>query len=225
MCYLSGMKLIRFIQDFFANRRKNADSPVGSGLSRRQFAGAALGMAALPGAASGAALDLPALAALPRGQLALIIRNLAGLNARTDPVLQQDCQRMIADIGQILPEAEKLLELHRLYRPMRQYHTSEAEDARGLSVLHDACLFSRPVSFDYTDLKGQKTSRRVLPIEIVHPATGIQLLAWCEKRQAHRKFFVKEIHGLRVHAGDFSARRADLIQGAIDERQDWEDSY
>lgn len=198
--------------------------PAAAGLSRRQFAGAALGMVSLPGAAAGADWDLSTLSGLSRAQLALIVRNLAMLELGADPILMQDCQTMIADIATVFPEAPQLVQLHRLYPPVRRYYASQGDMSDQLAALHEACLYSRPVWFHYTDQQGQQTSRQVLPIEIVHPATGIQLLAWCQKRQAQRKFFVSEVRDLRVLPGDFSDRRAQLIQGAIDEKQNWRPS-
>lgn len=215
------MKLIRLFRDLLSSQPEKTVVPESTGLSRRQFAGAALGLASLPGAASGAGLDLSALAGLPRAQLALIVRNLAMLEPGADPILMQDCQHMISDIATVLPEAPKLLELHRLYPPVRRYNANHGGVSSQLASLHDACIYSRPISFDYTDQKGQQTSRRVLPIEIIHPATGIQLLGWCEKRQAHRKFFISEIRNLKILSGDFSTRRSELIQGAIDEKEAW----
>ena len=71
------------------------------------------------------------------------------------------------------------------------------------------------MTFGYTDLSGQETTRTVLPLALVHPPQGVKLLAWCEERRDFRQFFVRTMRGLTHREGDFSAERIAMLQGLL----------
>jgi predicted DNA-binding transcriptional regulator YafY len=207
-----GAMRILDIRARLTRRRAPARRPAGpGGLSRRDLAAAAAA-AMLPGAAR-AEGGAGALAALDRAHLAGIVRGLAGLTQSGDPALVRQADRLLAEIALLLPEAPVLHELHLLFPPGRGGPRRPLRI--DLAALHGACHAARPVSFDYVDLQGAATSRRVLPLELVHPGHGILLLAWCELRGAERKFFVHAMDNLRLHPGDFGTRRLALLQGAL----------
>ena len=69
--------------------------------------------------------------------------------------------------------------------------------AANLATLNGAIRANQPVAFGYTDLSGQETMRRVLPLALVHPAQGAKLLDWCEDRRDFRQFLLRAMQGLR----------------------------
>jgi predicted DNA-binding transcriptional regulator YafY len=72
------------------------------------------------------------------------------------------------------------------------------------------------VAFGYTDLVGNKTTRTVLPLTLVHPPQGVKLLAWCAERQDFRQFFVRSMQGPTPQPGDFRRDRMALLEGLLD---------
>ena len=72
------------------------------------------------------------------------------------------------------------------------------------------------MAFGYTDLDGNKTTRAVLPLALVHPPQGVKLLAWCAERQDFRQFFVRSMQGPTPQPGDFSGDRTALLEGLLD---------
>ena len=74
---------------------------------------------------------------------------------------------------------------------------------------------SLPVAFGYTDLDGNKTTRVVLPLALVHPPLGVKLLAWCTERQDFRRFFVRSMQGQTPQPGDFSGDLMALLEGPL----------
>ncbi len=88
--------------------------------------------------------------------------------------------------------------------------------AADLAIMHAAIRASQPVAFGYTDLDGNKTTRTVLPLALVHPPQGVKLLAWCAERQDFRQFFVRSMKGPTPQLGDFSGDRMALLEGLLD---------
>ncbi|HBS50218.1 MAG TPA: hypothetical protein DEA05_09090 [Rhodobacteraceae bacterium] len=75
---------------------------------------------------------------------------------------------------------------------------------------------AQPVAFHYTDLQGQSSQRSVLPLALVHPPHGIQLLAWCEMRGDYRKFFVDMVEQAEPLDRSFAERRLALLRGLVE---------
>lgn len=88
--------------------------------------------------------------------------------------------------------------------------------AADLATLHAAIRACQPVSFGYTDLSGNETARKVLPLALVHPPQGVKLLAWCEERGDFRQFFVRAMSHLTPRAGNFSEDRLALLEGLLE---------
>ncbi|MDN5785809.1 WYL domain-containing protein [Pseudorhodobacter sp.] len=112
--------------------------------------------------------------------------------------------------------------LCRLYRaldvrPSSYYRTDmPAAQTADLAQLHAAIADCRPVRFDYTDLAEQESSRSVLPLALVHPPQGVKLLAWCQKTEGYRQFFVRMMRGIAPEPGDFAQSRMALLQGLVE---------
>lgn len=74
---------------------------------------------------------------------------------------------------------------------------------------------------DYTDLKGQKTSRDIEPIGLIYYTDQWHLIAWCWTRNDYRDFIVSQINSLKNTSQAF--RKKDHI--TIDEHmRSWETS-
>ncbi len=114
------------------------------------------------------------------------------------------------------PEGALLLRLYRKLdvRPAAHYREDMPQAAAAdLALLHAAMRACRPVAFGYADLAGNETQRTALPLALVHPPQGVKLLAWCEKAQDYRQFFVRAMQGLATGSGDFRRDRLALLQG------------
>jgi predicted DNA-binding transcriptional regulator YafY len=183
-------------------------------ISRRNlFGGIALAML-MPQPLS-AAQVAGKLAALDLVTLHSLLRGLVFLKSLGDPVIDEDATALLDQIGARLPEAPLLVALYRAYSAGSPPFWRD-EDFGDLSHLHRAVAEARAVSFDYTDLQGAMTKRRVLPLALVHPPHGIQLLAWCELRDGYRKFFVGSIDDLTPHKDSFAGRRQALLEGLLE---------
>ncbi len=62
------------------------------------------------------------------------------------------------------------------------------------------------VSLDYTDTKGQKTSREVEPIGMIYYTDQWHLIAWCWKRNDYRDFKAKQIGRLQLTQKPFQKK-------------------
>jgi len=180
-----------------------------SPVTRRGLAGlaaAGLGASALPHLAGATEAPDPL-------ELRVMLRGLV-VSRPNDPVFRAVIDRQIQEIARILPVAPPLFAI---YAAQGQSYTSFA-DAQTVSEITRAVLgamiSAQPVEFGYTDLNGDETQRRVLPLEVLFPRSGVQLLAHCELRGATRRFFLREMQGFRVTGGDFSGQRLQLIQAA-----------
>ena len=147
------------------------------------------------------------------------LRGLALASHRGDPVAAKAAEATLARLAETDPEAALLGRICQLLdvRPAAYWHGDLPEaTAADLSALHGAIRVSQQVAFGYTDLSGQKTTRTVLPLALVHPPQGVKLLAWCEERMDFRQFFVRAMRGLALREGDFSGDRLVLLQGLLD---------
>ena len=147
------------------------------------------------------------------------LRGLALAGHRGDPVAAKAAEATLARLAETDPEAALLGRIYQLLdvRPAAYWHGDLPEAAAAdLSALHGAIRASQPVSFGYTDLSGQETTRMVLPLALVHPPQGVKLLAWCEERRDFRQFFVRAMQGLTLREGEFSGDRMDLLRGLLD---------
>ena len=68
----------------------------------------------------------------------------------------------------------------------------------------------------YTDLSGNKTTRTVLPLALVHPPQGVKLLVWCAERESFRQFFMRAMQRSTPRPGNFSDDRMALLEGLLD---------
>ncbi len=147
------------------------------------------------------------------------LRGLALAGHRGDPVTAAAAKAALARLAESDPEAALLGEIYTLLdvRPAAIWRVDVPEAKEpDLAALHRAIHACTPVSFAYTDLSGNETVRKVLPLALVHPPQGVKLLAWCESREGFRQFFVRSVTGLALRAGDFSADRLALLQGLLD---------
>ncbi|MFE3836368.1 helix-turn-helix transcriptional regulator [Pseudogemmobacter sonorensis] len=147
------------------------------------------------------------------------LRGLALAGHRGDPVVAAAANAAIERLSQTDPEGAILARLYQALdvRPAQYWPESVPEAAEAdLTALHAAIRACQPVSFGYTDLSGNETARRALPLALVHPPQGVKLLAWCEERNDFRQFFVRAIKGLTLCPGDFSEDRLALLEGLLE---------
>lgn len=194
-----------------------ADTEHTADLTRRAFATGITGALAIlgGGGAAGAAEHRDPLDAADMHDAAL--RGLARSGDCGDPVLAEKVDAVLARLRISDPEGAALVQIYRLYDVASavSYHGTANHDPAAtqvLALLHDAIRQCRAVSFRYTDLEGAETARTVLPLVLVHPPQGIKLLAWCEKRQDSRQFFVRAIAGLTPQPERFPDRRLALLR-------------
>ncbi|MFD1881315.1 WYL domain-containing protein [Paracoccus pacificus] len=147
------------------------------------------------------------------------LRGLALAGYRGDPVTAAAANAALDRLAATDPEAALLGRIYQILdvRPARYWPEDVPEAAAAdLAVLHAAIRACQPVAFGYTDLSGNETTRRVLPLVLVHPPQGVKLLAWCEERAGFRQFFVRAMTALTPQPGDFGADRMALLQGLLD---------
>ena len=147
------------------------------------------------------------------------LRGLALAGYRGDPVTAAAANAALARLAETDPEAGLLGRIYQMLdvRPAAYWPDDvPAAAAADLAILHAAIRASQPVAFGYPDLDGNKTTRTVLPLALVHPPQGVKLLAWCAEREDFRQFFVRSMRGPKPQPGDFSGDRMALLEGLLD---------
>ncbi len=142
---------------------------------------------------------------------------------RGDPVAAETARQAISRLAETDPEAALLCRLYRKLdvRPSANYRAdTDVPDAvpENLRTLHNAIDACRAVSFSYTDLNGEGSTRTVLPLALVHPPQGVKLLAYCQLRKDYRQFFVRNLRNLEVVSGEFSEARYALLAGLVEKQ-------
>ncbi|PTN03184.1 WYL domain-containing protein [Rhodovulum imhoffii] len=147
------------------------------------------------------------------------LRGLALAGYRGDPVTAAAANAAIERLSESDPEGALLARIYQMLdvRPA-QYQPEYVPEAAAadLATLHAAIRACQPVAFGYTDLSGNKTTRTVLPLALVHPPQGVKLLARCEERKDFRQFFVRAIRDLGLRAGNFTEERLALLEGLLE---------
>ena len=182
-----------------------------------RFAGAAAAIGFGPGAAAGGAANRVPVMDPDLRDAAL--RGLALAGYRGDPVTAAAANAALARLAETDAEAGLLGRIYQMLdvRPAAYWPADvPAAAAADLAVLHAAIRASQPLAFGYTDLDGNKSTREVLPLALVHPPQGVKLLAWCAEREDFRQFFVRSIQGPTPRPGDFSRNRLALLEGLLD---------
>ena len=182
-----------------------------------RFAGAAAAIGFGQGAsASGATNPMPMMDPDLRDAS---LRGLALAGYRGDPVTAAAANGALTRLAETDPEAGLLGRIYQMLdvRPTAYWPDDvPAAAAADLAILHATIRASQPVAFGYTDLDGNKTTRTVLPLALVHPPQGVKLLAWCAERQDFRQFFVRSLEVPTPQRGDFSGDRISLLEGLLD---------
>ena len=182
-----------------------------------RFAGAAAAIGFGQGASASGATN--PIAVLDPDLRDAALRGLALAGYRGDPVIAAAANAALARLAETDPEAGLLGRIYQMLdvRPAAYWPDNvTAAAAADLAILHAAIRASQPVAFSYTDLDGNKTTRTVLPLALVHPLQGVKLLAWCAERQDFRQFFVRSMEGPTPQRGDFSGDRISLLEGLLD---------
>jgi predicted DNA-binding transcriptional regulator YafY len=192
-------------------------------LTRRAFAAGMSGSLAALGIGDAAAAadprSAPGDAGLRDADLRdAALRGLARAGDAGDPVLAERADAAIARLAIADPEAAMLARVYRLYDVAAASHGygragANRANADDLATLHGAVRDCRAVWFRYYALDGELTTRTALPLALVHPPQGIKLLAWCEKRQDFRQFFVRAMSDLKPRRAIFAKRRLTLLRG------------
>jgi hypothetical protein len=138
---------------------------------------------------------------------------------RGAPVTAAAANAAIERLSQTDPEGALLARLYQMLdvRPAQYWPADVPEAAAAdLATLHAAIRACQPVSFGYTDLSGNETTRTVLPLALVHPPQGVKLLALCVQCEDFRQFFVRAMCDLTPRAGNFSEDRLALLEGLLE---------
>ena len=127
-----------------------------------------------------------------------------GLLDRTgDSELKEAARRVSNKIAGALPEPlRRWLEASALHA---WGDVTPAPESVDLAILRRAIREERKLEIDYRDAEGRETHRVVWPAALIYYSDAVNLVAWCELRQALRHFRVERIG---------SARRLTLISKA-----------
>lgn len=190
-------------------------------LTRRALGTRLAGAAAALGLGQGAATTVSAapMPVLDPDLRDAALRGLALAGYRGDPVTAAAANAALARLSETDPEAGLLGRIYQMLdvRPATYWPEDAPSAAEAdLAILHSAIRACQPVAFSYTDLDGNKTTRTVQPLVLVHPPQGVKLLAWCAERGDYRQFFVRAIHDIAPKHGDFSGDRMALLEGLLE---------
>lgn len=197
--------------------RQTSASPLS--LTRRALAGWLAASAATMGLARPAISAAPQPAPVDPVLRDAALRGLALADHRGDPVAARAARAAIDQLAETDPEGALICRLYRKLdvRPAAWWNGDAiAAETGDLTRLYAAIAACQPVHFGYTDLSDQRSERTVLPLILVHPPQGVKLLAWCEKAEDFRQFFVRAMQNLGRQPGDFSADRLALLHGLAD---------
>jgi predicted DNA-binding transcriptional regulator YafY len=145
--------------------------------------------------------DLPPLM-FTREEAQALVASVRVARSRFDDALAGHADAALSKILAVLPAASRAAA-----ESMAVLAPAAAVDAATrarLGVLREAAEARRKVRIAYLDLKGSRTSERVVrPLGCVFWGEVWTLAAWCESREGFRNFRIDRIDALEVQDGRF----------------------
>ncbi len=143
-----------------------------------------------------------------------LVLGLREVIAVGDPVLAQAAQDVLAKIRACLPDRMRQ-QMQNAVLHAKRFH-ERPEVSIDVAALRKATRDERVVHIEYTDAKGEKSSRDLWPLSIVFMDQTLVLLAKCQLRQDFRVFRFDRISHLQVLEQSFRPHRVALLRDCLD---------
>jgi predicted DNA-binding transcriptional regulator YafY len=125
-----------------------------------------------------------------------IVLALALLERTGDNELKAAAKRVSGKIAAVVPAA--LLQTFRSSALQAWGTAAVAPAGIDLAALRRAVRDEQKVELDYGDEKGQRTRRVVWPLALIYYSETVNIVAWCELRQAIRNFRADRVRESRA---------------------------
>lgn len=147
-------------------------------------------------------------------ELEALVLGLRDVAVIGDPSIAKAAQTALAKITARVPDRQA----HRLEHAVLDAARYVRPPAPTIDVakLRAATWEEVATVFDYEDVNGAKTRRKVWPLGIVYLEASSVLLAWCHLRQDYRNFRLDRMHSLEVTSESFRPRRVSMLRDHID---------
>ena len=146
-------------------------------------------------------------------ELEALVLGLREVGEVGDPAIAHAAGRALAKLRARLPASQA----HRLQHAVltARRFTPLPEPGVDVTVLRQATWDERTVQFDYTDVEGCQTARRVDPLAVVYMQASRCLMAWCHLRADFRAFRLDRMRELVVTDASFRPRRVALLRDCM----------
>ncbi len=138
-------------------------------------------------------------------EMEALVLGLGEVRAVGDPVLSRAARDALGKLKACLPDSRRRQLEHSVLH-VRRFH-ERPKITVDVAELRAAAREETAVDIRYSDEKGARTARRVLPLSIVFMDQVLVLLAWCQLRRDYRAFRVDRIRRLQVSDESFRPRR------------------
>lgn len=147
-------------------------------------------------------------------ELEALVLGLREVAVIGDPALARAARQALAKITSRVPARQQ----HRLEHAVldAQRYTRPPEPTIDVARLREATWAEQAVEFDYEDVNGRKTQRKVWPLGIVYLQASSVLLGWCHLREDFRHFRLDRMETLQILPESFRPRRVTLLRDHID---------
>lgn len=147
-------------------------------------------------------------------ELEALVLGLRDVAVIADPALAKAARSALAKITARVPDKQAHRLDHAVLNAARYVRPPAPSIDAGM--LRRACWDEYAVRFDYADVQGAQTRRKVWPLGIVYLEASSVLLAWCHLRQDFRNFRLDRMTGLDVLAESFRPRRVAMLRDHIE---------
>lgn len=146
-------------------------------------------------------------------ELEALVLGLREVGEVGDPALAKAAASALSKLRARLPASQA----HRLQHAVLTARRFTPLPKPGIDVtqLRRATWDERTIRFDYTDVEGRATTRRVDPLSIVFMQASHCLLAWCHLRRDFRAFRLDRMRALEVTELSFRPRRVALLRDCL----------
>jgi predicted DNA-binding transcriptional regulator YafY len=150
-----------------------------------------------------------------RLEVEALVLGLAEVRLAGDPALAKAADAALAKIIATLPDRVQRQAIHSAHQVYR-FETRPPAPAH-LALVRQAIWDERALDFDYTDLGGEVTRRRILPLSVIFLDHTLLCLAWCQLRQGFRRFHLVQMKGVTDTDESFRPRRVPLLRQMLEE--------
>ena len=148
-----------------------------------------------------------------RLEIEALVLGLAEVKRMGDPALTDAATAVLGKVAATLPSLGQQHLFHAVSRV--QSYGDRFPVLPDMQLIREACWQEQAISIEYTDQRGDVTTRQIWPLAVIYNHNALVLLAHCCLRDAFRMFRAERIGAVAATETSFRPQRAPLLRAYL----------